>query len=192
MEGIEKLKQDLIVLETMAGLMGEYLQSDVLFYPAPRSDLPKVTLGGYLMRQYRLLQLRDLLDMEEQSRLHEAISHYNSALDEKVVRFETKAHTELEARLRQWQEYLREAKRGVNVAYYESAVDTRAMIEALIGQLRIPPYQLDDEMSRNLALLDRELSRVWERGEFIWPREWKPAYPRDEYWWLYGHPRKRD
>lgn len=192
MEGIEKLKQDLVVLETMAGLMEEYLRSDVLFYPTPRSDLPKVTLGGYLMRQYRLLQLRDLLDMEEQSRLHEAIGQYNSALDEKVVRFETKAHTELEARLRQWQEYLREVKRGVNIAYYESAVDTRAMIEALIAQLRVSPYELDEEMPRDLALLDRELSRIWERGEFIWPREWKPAYPREEYWWLYGHPRKND
>lgn len=192
MEGIEKLKQDLVVLEVMAGLIDEYLNSDVLFYPTSRTDLPKVTLGGYLMRQYRLLQLRDLLDMEEQSRLHDAISQYNSALEEKVVRFETKAHTELEARLRQWQEYLREVKRGVNVAYYESAVDTRAMIEALITQLRVPPYELDEEIPRNLALLDRELSRVWERGEFTWPREWKQAYPRDEFWWLYGHPRKRD
>jgi len=192
MEGIEKLKQDLVVLEVMAGLSDEYLRSDVLFYPTSRTDLPKVTLGGYLMRQYRLLQLRDLLDMEEQSRLHDAISQYNSALDEKVVRFETKAHTELEARLRQWQEYLREVKRGVNIAYYESAVDTRAMIEALIAQLRVPPYELDEEIPRNLALLDRELSRVWERGEFVWPREWKPAYPQDEYWWLYGHPRKPD
>ena len=192
MEGIAKLKQDLVVLEVMAGLMDEYLRSDVLFYPTSRADLPKVTLGGYLMRQHRLLQLRDLLDMHEQSRLHESISQYNSALEEKVVRFETKAHTELEARVRQWQEYLSEVKRGVNIAYYESAVDTRAMLEALIAQLRVPPYELDEEIPRNLALLDRELSRVWERGDFVWPREWKPAYPRDEYWWLYGHPRKRD
>ncbi len=192
MEGIEKLKRDLEVLEMMAGLIDEYLRSDVLFYPSSRTDLPKVTLGGYLMRQYRLLQLRDLLDMEEQSRLHDAIGQYNSALEEKIVRFETKAHAELEARLRQWQEYLSEAKRGVNIAYYESAVDTRAMIEALVAQLRVPPYELDEEIPRSLALLDRELSRVWERGEFVWPREWKPAYPRDEYWWLYGHPRKAD
>ena len=192
MEGIEKLKQDLVVLEVMAALMDEYLRSDVLFYPTSRADLPKVTLGGYLMRQYRLLQLRDLLDMEEQSRLHEAIGQYNGALEEKVVRFETRAHTELEARVRQWQEYLSEVKRGVNIAYYESAVDTRAMLDALIAQLRVPPYELDEEIPRNLALLDRELSRVWERGDFVWPREWKPAYPRDEYWWLYGHPRKRD
>lgn len=192
MEGIEKLKQDLVILEVMAGLIDEYLRSDVLFYPTSRTDLPKVTLGGYLMRQYRLLQLRDLLDMEEQSRLHDAIGQYNSALEEKVVRFETKAHTELEARLRQWQEYLREVKRGVNIAYYESAVDTRAMVEALVAQLRVPPYELNEEIPRNLALLDRELSRVWERGDFVWPRAWKPAYPRDEYWWLYGHPRKPD
>lgn len=192
MEGTEKLKQDLVVMEVMAGVVDDYLRSDVLFYPTSRPDLPKVTLGGYLMRQHRLLQLRDLLDMEEQTRLHEAIGHYNGALEEKIVRFETKAHNELEARLRQWQEYLSEVKRGVNVAYYESAVDTRVMIAALIAQLHIPPYELNQEIPRSLALLDRELSRVWERGDFAWPGEWKPAYPRDEYWWLYGQPRKAD
>lgn len=192
MEAVEKLGGDLDTLEAMAAEMDEYLRSDVLFWPMRRGDLPRLTLGGYLMREHRLLQLRDLLDMSEQERLHKAINQYHEALEEKVVRFEKKAHEELAARLRQWQEYLREAKRGASIDYYESSVDTRGMIDALVTQLRVPPYELDDEVPQKVALLDRELRRIWEPGEFIWPQEWQAAYPRERYWWLYGHPRKRN
>ncbi len=191
MEGTEKLQKDLVALEAMAAEMEEYLQSDVLFWPMSQGDLPRLTLGGYLMRQHRLLGLRDLLSMQQQDRLHKAINEYHEALEEKVVRFENKAHEELSARLRQWQAYLGEAKQETAVAYYESAVEPRAMSEALIAQLRVEPYELQSELAQRLAMLDRELRARWEPGDFIWPEEWKPAYPREKYWWLYGHPRKK-
>lgn len=192
MDGIEKLQRDLQVLEAMAAEMDDYLRSDVLFWPLSDGDLPRLTLGGYLLRQHRLLELRDLLDQEEQERLHNAVHQFHAALDEKIVRTEGKAHEELEARLRQWQQYLREIKTGVGVAYYSSAVDTRAMLAALIAQMRVNPYELDETVPEKLAFLDRELSRYWEGGNFVWPREWKPAYPREKYWWLYGHPREKE
>lgn len=191
MEATEKLQRDLVVLEAMVAEMDEYLKSDVLFWPLSQGDLPRLTLGGYLMRQNRLLGLRDLLSMQEQERLHKAINRYHEALEEKVVRFEKKAHEELEARLRQWQSYIAEVKQGSGVAFYESAVEPRVMIDALMGQLRVQPYELQDRLPQKLALLDQELRHTWEPGEFIWPKEWEPAYPRAKHWWLYGHPRKK-
>lgn len=191
MEATEKLQNDLTTLEAMAGEMDEYLHSDVLFWPMAQGDLPRLTLGGYLMRQHRLLELRDLLSMQQHDRLHKAINQYHEALEEKVVRFEEKAHEELGARLRQWQAYLGEAKRGTGVAYYESAVEPRVMSQALIAQLRVQPYQLQSELAQKVAMLDRELRQIWEPGDFIWPEEWKPAYPREKFWWLYGYPRKK-
>jgi hypothetical protein len=191
MDGSEKLARDLVVLEAMAAEMDEYLRSDVLFWPLRGSDLPRLTLGGYLMRQHRLLELRDLLSMAEQERLHAAIKRYHEAQEEKIVRLEKKAHEELEARMRQWQEYLTDVKNGSGVAYYPSAVEARAMIRALVNQLRVHPYQLDEKVPPHIALLDRELSRQWEPGDFVWPFDWQPAYPREEYWWLYGRPRER-
>lgn len=191
MEGTEKLQKDLATLEAMAEEMEEYLESDILFWPMAQGDLPRLTLGGYLMRQHRLLGLRDLLSMQEQERLHRAINRYHKALEERVVRFEQRAHEELEARLRQWHAYLDEVKESASVAYYESAVEPRVMIEALVAQLRVQPYQLQAEIPQKLALLDRQLRHVWNPGQFIWPYEWKQAYPSEKYWWLYGHPRKK-
>lgn len=191
MEGTEKLQRDLVALEAMAAEMDEYLNSDVLFWPMGQGNLPRLTLGGYLMRQHRLLGLRDLLSMQEQDRLHKAINEYHEALVEKVVRFEQKAHEDLEARLRQWQSYISEVKKGSGIAYYESAVEPRAMIEALVAQLRVQPYQLQERLPQKLALLDQQLRHAWESGAFVWPREWEQAYPHEKYWWLYGHPRKK-
>jgi hypothetical protein len=181
-EGVEKLKQDVVVLATMAGEMTEYLSSDVLFWRMMYGGMPMLTLGGYLMRQHRLLALPDLLAEGEWERVRTAVAQFNSALTDKVVRFETKAHTELEARLRQWGESLKE--RGD--AGYGTAVETRLMIKLLVDMLQSEPYQLNPRIPSQVHLLDSNLRNHWQPGDFVWPDEWQPAYPKADYWWLYG------
>lgn len=175
----------------MAAEMDEYLKSQTLFWPLSDSSLPRLTLGGFLMRQYRLSHLRELLEPAEQARLDEAIERYNEALVEKVVRFEQHAHEELHARLRQWSEYLRDLSKESFAAgdFYPSAVQTRAMIEALVDKLKMPPYELDERIPTEIKTYDRALRNYWRPGDFVYPVEWQPAYPRAVYWWLYGQPR---
>lgn len=192
-EGSAKLKQDLKILEAMAAEMDEYLREDILFWPLGDSSLPRLTLGGYLMRQYRLDALRQQLDHADKSRLDAAEKLFDEALVEKVVAFETKAHEEVRARLRQWNEYLKELRDPSLAAgdYYGTAVETRVMLAALLNRLESPPYRLDRRVLNELASFDRVLANYWEAGEFIWPESWGDAYPRQRYWWLYGLPRSR-
>lgn len=189
----DKLRQDLTVLEAMAAEMDEYLRNDTLFWPLGNSSLPRLTLGGYLMRQHRLLALRQQLSDGEQARLDAAVALFEAALVEKVVAFENRAHEELRARLRQWNEYLKELRDPSLAAgdYYGSAVETRAMLAELLNKLESPPYRLDRRALNELASFDRVLANFWEAGDFIWPEEWAEAYPRQRYWWLYGRPRSR-
>jgi hypothetical protein len=191
--GRQKLAQDLIIVEAMASEMVDYLKSEVLFWQMMKGGLPKLTLGGYLMRQHRLLALPSLLDEAQQTRLDAAVRQFNLALVEKIVRLEEKAHRELEARIRQWSEFLNDLQneRGVGPASYPSAVDTRAMMAAIIDKLQMAPYQLEPRLLSQVALLDANLNRRWQKGEFIWPDAWQPAYPAAEYWWLYGRPKQR-
>jgi hypothetical protein len=123
--------------------------------------------------------------------LEAAVEQFNQALVEKVVRFEGRAHEELPARLRQWGEYLRDLKgeAGANAGYYPSAVETRAMIAALVDKLERPPYRLEENSLQQLAMLDQNLRTHWQPGDFVWPESWRPAYPQGKYWWLYGLPR---
>ena len=188
-EGIEKLHQDLVVLEAMVAEMADYLRSEVLFWPMVASGLPKLTLGGYFMRQHRLEGLAGLLTEEEQERLDTAVLTFNITTNEKVVRLEERAHTELEARIRQWGQSLNEFKGESSLSYYRTAVEARLMIDRLVHKLQTAPFQLNPRLLPQVQLLDVNLSHQWRSGDFIWPDEWQPAYPRTEFWWLYGRPK---
>lgn len=190
-QGEDKLAQDVHVLSAMAEEMEAYLNSDVLFWHMSEAGMPVLTLGGYLMRQHRLLALYDSLSEEQQAEVDAAVAQFNQTLEERTVRFEQKAHRELDARLRQWEEYLKDLERGQagNKSNYGTAVEARAMIAALTDYLQLAPYQLEDRVSQRTALLDGRLRSRWEAGDFIWPEAWQEAYPRAEYWWLYGAPR---
>lgn len=187
----ERLGQDAAVLSAMAEQMPEYLDSDILFWPAPRGGMPALTLGGYLLREHRLLALAGLLTAEQQMEVNEALTRFNQALANRVVRFEKKAHHELEARLRQWEEYLKDMDRGTfdRSSNYATAVETRAIIQALLNRLDMPPYRTEARPEQHLATLDTRLRGRWQPGDFVWPAAWEPAYPREAYWWLYGSPR---
>ncbi|MCB9421578.1 MAG: hypothetical protein H6667_17365 [Ardenticatenaceae bacterium] len=188
LDEVGKLAQDVTILAEMAGEMEEYLRSDVLFWQLMKGGLPKLTLGGYLMRQHRLLALPKLLTDEEQAVVDTAVAQFNRALVEKIVRLEQKAHQELEARIRQWGEYLKDFRweRGAAVAGYTSAVETRVMMTAVTDKLQMPPYQLNSRITDQIAVLDGNLRSRWRPGSFLWPEAWQPAYPRTDYWYLYG------
>jgi len=169
----EKLRRDLQILEAMAAEMDEYLRSQTLFWPMMKSNLPRLTIGGYLLRQHRLESLQDLLDDTDQERLNGAKDNFNTALVEKIVRFEGRAHDELRARLRQWGEYLKELHdKSLGMGdYYKSHVQTRAMIAALVQKLRERPYELDERVQEQLEIYDKVLRNYWTPGEFTWPVE---------------------
>lgn len=190
----ERLAQDVAVLAAMAEQMEQYLDSDILYWPSPRGGMPSLTLGGYLLREHRLLALNGLLSAEQQATVAAALSQFNQALANRVVRFETKANGELEARLRQWEEYLKDMDRGTfdRSSNYSTAVETRAIVQALLDRLTMPPYQLEDRPRQHLSTLDTRLRGRWQPGDFVWPEAWTAAYPRDDYWWLYGAPRTND
>ena len=185
---VSTLSQDLDILEAMAAEMDDYLVSDVLYWNMIKGNMPKLTLGGYLLREYRLTQLTSLLSEEEQELLTSALQVYQEAIAEKVVRFETHAHEELGVRARQWGNYIDDLRRdGVRVAVnYANAVENRAMIQALVDRLETRPYQLNRTAFGNLAMMDQGLKPHWKNDGFIWPDEWQSAYAKDKYWWLYG------
>lgn len=186
----EKLQWDLTILAAMAAEMEDYLISDLLYWQMGYSDMPKLTLGGFLMRQYRLQQLRALLNAAEKDRLETAVAQFNQALQEKIVRTETRGNEELAVRVRQWGTYLNDVKRhrATRAVNYLTAVENRAIITALIDFLSQPPYQLETKPVDQLELLDRSLRAHWEGVDFIWPAAWEAAYPLPKYWWLHGHP----
>ena len=185
---------DLLILEEMASNMDAYLVSDAREWTIPRSNMPKLTIGGYLMRQERLLALENQLKVEDSNRLKAAIKLFDKALVEKVVRFESRAHQELHSRIGEWVNCLRDMGRrsSTEVNYYVGIVDKRVVITCLMDKLQTRPYKLETGVQEEMQELDENLRKRLTDHPFIWDAVWQPAYPRDKYWWLYGCPRRAE
>lgn len=188
----QKLESDLEIMEEMAAKMDSYLSSDSLFWNMG-PGLPALTLGGFLMRQYRLDGLSDTLSEQKESRFLATARKVNGLLSERVVAFEQKAHQEIDSRIRQWQEYLRdrdweESQKELKAHQkrYQTAVEARAMLHALTETLQTPPYKLDEQVPQRIEALDQRQRGQWQDGEFVWTEGMEPAYPKDAFWWLYG------
>jgi hypothetical protein len=187
----EIIDTDLTIVEKMAAEMSRYLTSECTHWAMRDGDLPLLTIGGYLMRQNRLLILCKTLQPDQQRRLQQTVSEFEQALVEQVVRFEQRTHQELHARLREWMGYLRglSANNPKHDVTYPTAVNTRVIIAAMMDKLQCPPYQLKDTVLDEVTILDRRLRGQWIPGEFVLPLVWQPAYPPEKYWWLYGCPK---
>ncbi len=183
--GRGRLVRDLKIVEEIAAQMKEYLASEEIFWQRISDNELQPTGGGFLLRQYRLLALKDnLLDNSERLRLQAALKKFEEAVTDQPGRFETKVRQELEVRTQQWDKALQELleDEAPSLAYYRSDVQTRAMITALSKRLASIP----NAVAEKVEALDELLRQHWQTGEFIWPSEWKPAYPAQVYWWLYG------
>ena len=191
-ETSEILAKDLKILEIMVEGLSAYLASDATHWPMSGDNMPKLTIGGCLMRQERLQRLRNQIGFSDQARLDKSIDELNLSLENQVVRFEGRAHDELHARLREWTTYLRDAtsKKATERAYYANIVDTRIVITALINKLTQPPYQLNERLAEDVAQMDARLKGQWQANEFVLDTVWEKAYEPANYWWLYGCPKQ--
>lgn len=185
-----KLEQDVAIVTAMSEELADYLRHDVLFWPMSVSTMPRLTLGGLFMRLHRLSALRDWLAPEKQATFDHTLSQVNEVLSDQTVATEQRAHQEIEARLRQWQNSIRDWQQShPTPALYAAGVEVRAILAALLDTLATPPYRLDSTLQERVQGLDRALRGRWQSGAFVWPPAWQPAYPPERYWWLYGLPK---
>jgi hypothetical protein len=187
----QTVKRDLAILDVMVAEMNAYLMSEATHWTMEKGDMPKLTIGGCLMRCQRLPVVRDQLSERAQRRLDKAVQTFATALSENVVRFEQRMHQELHARLADWSGYLAHMASHMmaDVDYYASVVDTRVVIQAMVDELHKPVYQFDKRILEEMTALDNNLKARWQVGEFVWPAVWQPVYPPEPYWWLYGRPK---
>lgn len=145
------------------------------------------------MREHRLLALKSTLTLAEKDRLLKARQTFENTVMEWIVATETKAGQEIEARLRQWTETIRDLRENSAKywSYYHTAVEARVMLTALINMLSNPPFKLDSQILGRIAVVDKALYALWhsDASLFVWDDDWQVAYPAGEYEFLYGKPR---
>ena len=130
------LDRDLRALATMASNLAPYLYEDEM-YGYLSGDLPNLTLGGLLLRLYRLGRLENLLDADQQTMLQDSRINFEAECAKWAVHYETKLQQELHARLDAFDQFLNECGDDLPscAANYPVQAEKRTIIEHLNDEL---------------------------------------------------------
>ncbi len=184
---IYDVDKDVRALSAMASNLTPYLYEDEL-YGYLSGDLPRLTLGGLLLRLYRLRRLNSsLLGPDQETQVQDAAINFDAARSEWSVHYKSKLAAELKSRLDALDRYLQncsEQPQGC-AADYPVQAEKRTMIQHLYGELA-QQDDVPDELEARLKQTDNRLRRMLSGGEFVFDARLKDVYPLDEFWWLYG------
>ena len=85
MDEHQLLSRDLRIMEEMVGEMNPYLMSESMWWTMTHGDMPRLTLGGCLMRKHRLSIVQNQLSQEERIRLQDAARQLEQMLAENIT-----------------------------------------------------------------------------------------------------------
>lgn len=174
-----------------------YLLSELIFWPLSQRPgpglppYPRLTLGGLLLAMDELkAQEADMTPTQaaDNSRLR---LHYNQTLSKWRASMEAKAIRETNSRLNLWRSFLLDMEEKTRFREdYVREVRHRVMISRLS---ELASEQPDFRpLAQIITRLDRRLRALLRFEDFIWDPLLSPGYPRDRYWFLYGHPKIPD
>ncbi len=179
------LDRDVRTLEAMAARLVPYVYENELYGAMP-GDLPRLTVGGFLMRVHRLSAISSLLIPKQQEAVKTAQEQLDKVRREWTVAYEGKIAREFQARLTALNQFLNEYADNPRSAAenYPTNAEKRVILEALMDEaanLNAPTA----DMKNALGATDNKLRRYTQPDGFIWDERLRPAYPQDKYWFLY-------
>jgi hypothetical protein len=181
------LDRDIRTVEAMAARLTPYVYENELYGVMP-GDLPRLTVGGLLMRLHRLSAIANLLSTQQQTTLATAKGQLDDVRKEWAVAYEGKVAQELKARLRALDQFANECgenPRGC-ADNYPSGIEKRVIVEALEEEASAS-NTLTPDLRAAITNIDEKLRRYMKPGSaFLWDQRLEAAYPRDKYPFLYA------
>jgi hypothetical protein len=155
-------------------------------YGGMPDDLPKLTIGGLLMRLHRLSLLDMLLSDEQREALEKAHQQVGNVKREWLTAYTNKIMHELTLHINQWNQLLNECGQDQDECreMYSSVVEKRVMAQVLTDEAR-KLNVLTPEIEKQLHGIDSQVQGYFTAGSFIWDQRLQSAYPQDQYGFLY-------
>ena len=181
------LDRDVQTLAAMASNLTPYMYEDEIFGHLS-GDLPRLTLGGVLLRLYRLSRLEAYLNDEQRTLVRDAQINFDAERARWAVHYEQKLQRELEMRTNALAQFLADcAREGGCAAEYPMQSEKRTMI-AHLREEAAEHHVLTDVHVARIEQLDAVLRRLTQPDEFVYADErLTEAYPQARFWWLYRH-----
>ena len=185
------LLHDLATFRAMATDFNDFVCSETVFWQLSdsgpfRKRFHKLTVAGLLFYQHRLAIFRGTLPDEKQAELQQVQAEVDRSLLNWRSNVERKALREIAGRVHSWEWYTSDCREDPDdcAGHYSTEVYNRVYIHFLIQLLS----DLPDSVRVQVGAADAELRAVFHPGAFIWEADWIPAFPSEEYWFLYGWP----
>lgn len=176
------VESDLGTLRAFLADFEPYLKSDVVYWTVGH-NLPALTIGGVLFLRRTLAARRGQLSPAQIAEFDQWESQASLVFNRWPANIEKKALREISNRLNVWASALDEL--GDN---YSHAVQNRAYLALLMPIVRrlteAEPYRT------RLGTLEARLRSRFVPGDFIWEPALAPAFPGEEFWFLYGKPKR--
>ncbi len=180
------IKRELRILEAMVSHLTPYLYEDELFGHID-SQLPKLTIGGLLMRLHRLEGLD--LPGDQRAQVEEARQHFEATRYEWLTHYKAKLEQEINARINSIRWYLDDcvSEPATCDGGWPNEAEKRTMLAHLQTEADAQKT-LTTTLRSKIADLDARMRRHCRQEEFFWDEALQVAYPREEFWWLYCRP----
>jgi len=181
------LEYDLRVLSEMVSNLTPYLYENEV-YGYLSGNLPRLTLGGILMRLYRLTHLKEHLNPAQRNTLEKAQNTFKTQTEQWATHYATKLQNEIQARLNTLEQFITECNHDAHAcaAGYPTQAEKRTMIEHLQAEAASRGV-LTDQVRSRINHLDNRLRRILLEGPLITDERLKAVYPVDRFWWMYGY-----
>jgi hypothetical protein len=183
---------DLSFLQAATRELEDYLLSQEIYWHLQsqrgQAPLPLLSMGGVVLAMVRLGALERSLPDSEASAFQRSISRiaalrarWASVVARKIVA-EARSHLSL------WRSFLEDLAESPNSVLdrYPQDIRERALLTLLASQPE--STLLDATHQRAVAALDQELHSRFREGEFVWDSRLTSAFPRPDFWFLYGQP----
>lgn len=193
------LDRDLREAEAMANGLIPYVHEDRLYGSVGSGGLfgggtmPSLTIGALLMRLRRLHALEATLNDAQRAKLAQIDAKHDEARREWTLHYTEKLEQEAKSRLKAMNAFFEECEDSLRICRNNYQPETlRRTIVHDIDEVLTELGEHSEDLDRALRTVDNKLRRYTEASDFVWAKELEPAYPRDEYWWLYAMPPKPD
>lgn len=186
------LKQDLKEAAAMANALVPYIHEGELYGSTGGgffSTMPRLTVGGLLLRLRRLDAMRDQLDTEQQQALDDAIQRNEEVFRTWRNHYEAKLQREAKSRLNAMGAFFEECASNPRACAgnYAPEASRRTIVQELIRAMKARKVDTTD-IERQARAVDSRLQATTRQSEFIWHDSLAEVYPRSEFWWLYQAP----
>ncbi len=181
------LDREVRTVEAMAARLTPYIYEDELYGAMP-GDLPRLTIGSFLMRLHRLEKLEDLLSPPQMMVVQDASRALDKIRKEWGVAYEGKLQRELKVRLTAINTFISECRDNPGACgdTYPSAIEKRVMAQELADEAEARGV-VNTPLQQGLMNTDNNLRRfAGKGGHFVWDHRLEAVYPPDRYWYLYA------